>query len=93
MRSQFPRYIELILAHEGLPPNPQSHSGVYIAEFSKLAGPALEDLVYLDTERQAFADAIDARLVPLYGQAFAAADEPVDLNHGVRFGCTFNVTR
>lgn len=89
-RSRFGRYVELILAHEGYPPNPQSHSGVYIAEFTERAGPRLEDLVYPDTDRQAFADEIDARLVPVYAQAFAAADQPVDQNNPVRFGCSFN---
>lgn len=90
LRSQFGRYVDLILAHEGYPPNPRSHSGVYIAEFSERAGPLLEDLVYPDTDRQAFADEIDVRLVPAYAQAFAAADQPVDQSNPVRFGCSFN---
>ena len=90
LRSQFDRYVDLILAHEGYPTNPLSHSGVYIAEFSRRAGPLLEDLVYPDTDRQAFADEIDVRLVPAYAQAFAAADQPVDQSNPVRFGCRFN---
>jgi hypothetical protein len=93
VRTQFDRYVQLILAHEGVPPSPQSHTGVFIAEFQKLAGPVLEDVVYPNSDRQGFADDVDARLAPVYTQSLAAADEPVDEHYGVPFGCTFNYSQ
>lgn len=90
LRSQFDRYVQLVLSHEGYPPNPQSHSGVYIAEFQKRAGSRVEDLVYQNTELRAMGTAAVARLAPALAEAATLADEPVDARYKVQFGCTFN---
>ncbi|HST61802.1 MAG TPA: hypothetical protein VLK84_24090, partial [Longimicrobium sp.] len=51
VQGEFDRYIALVLAHEGYPPNPQSHTGVFRSEFVRLAGPQVEELVYPDLAR------------------------------------------
>jgi hypothetical protein len=93
LRSQFGRYIELVLAHEGYPPNPESHSGVYIAEVSRVAGPRVEGLVYPDIALQTMADDATATLDEVLAQAATAADRPVDERYGIPFGCSFNFDR
>lgn len=90
LQSQFDRYVQLVLAHEGDPPNPQSHSGVYIAEFQNRAGSRVEDLVYQNTELRAMGAEAVTRLAPALLEAATLADEPVDARYKVQFGCTFN---
>ncbi len=89
VQGSFERYVALVLAHEGLPPNPQSHTGVFRAEFARLAGPQVEELVYPDLSRSRLAQEALDRMGRAALQAFAAASEPVDKNHAIPFGCTF----
>lgn len=90
LRSRFASYVAVILAHEGVPPNPESHSGVFIREMEKSAGPVIEDLVVQNTELRSLADEAADRLSPVLERAVISADEPVDVQHPVPFGCEFN---
>jgi hypothetical protein len=90
VQGQFDRYVQLVLAHEGYPPTPQSHSGIFISEVRRLAGPAVEGLVFPDLARAELSDEVVRRLRTVAVQAFTAADEPVDRDHAVPFGCKFN---
>jgi hypothetical protein len=90
LRSDFDRYVRLILHHEGYPPNPQSHSGVFIAEVTRQAGPQVEDLVFSNEQYRAAADEIGARLLPIINTALVTSDSLVDEDFKVPFGCNFN---
>lgn len=89
VQGAFDQYVALVLAHEGFPPNPQSHTGVFKAEFSRLAGPQVEELAYPDLARSELAQAAVTRMENAAQQAYVAASGPVDENHGIPFGCTF----
>ena len=90
LQRDFDRYVSQILRHEGVPPNPESHTGVYIAEFSRSAGLRIEGLVGLDTNRPALLDSAVARLNEVYQNAYVLADSPVDARHRIPFGCDFH---
>lgn len=90
VQRDFDRYVAQILKHEGAPPNPESHSGVYIAEFSRRAGSRVEGLVYVDAQRPAMLDSTVSVLNAVQEEAFTLANEPVDVQHGIPFGCEFN---
>jgi hypothetical protein len=90
LQRDFDRYVSQILRHEGVPPNPESHAGVYIAEFSSRAGLRVEGLVDLDTNRPALLDSAVARLNEVNQDAYVLADSPVDARHKIPFGCDFH---
>lgn len=92
-QGRFDHYVELILAHEGLPPHPQSHTGVYIQEFSRRAGPQIESLVAPYSNRSALLDEAEGRLKETHTAALTAADDPVDERFGIDFRCDFNYRR
>jgi hypothetical protein len=89
VRSGFPRYVELILVHEGLPMNPRSHSGVYLREFQRGAGPAVEGLVLPSTEMDVLLGDAERRIAAVHRAADEASDSEVDDKYKVRFGCNF----
>ncbi len=66
VKSAFPRYVSLILAHEGLPPNPGSHSGVYLREFNASAGRRVEALVLPSDEVTFLFDDARQQLIDLH---------------------------
>lgn len=93
VQSRFPQYIQQILAHEGYPPNPQSHVGVYLAEISRRAGVELEPLAYSVDDLPQMVEEIDKRVKSLSREAHMAAKDPVDRQYGIPFGCEFNFGR
>lgn len=90
VRSGFPNYVTLILAHEGLPMNPQSHSGVFLREFQARALPAVEGLVFPSDALDVMSAEAVQRVTKAQAEADAVSDTEVDTNHPVRFGCTFS---
>lgn len=89
VRGEWERYAEQILAHEGYPPSPQSHSGIFIAEFARLVGPEVESLVYPDNAVAELAAKSLERMEPLGDRAAAISGQPVDDRYGIPFGCEF----
>jgi hypothetical protein len=89
IQGEFEQYVRLILAHEGVPPNPESHAGIYISEFSHRAGPRVEGLVYLDSDRQKMLDAAVLALNAVALEAHGLANDPVDVHYAIPFGCEF----
>jgi hypothetical protein len=93
VRSDFPRYIQEILQHEGYPTNPESHTGVFLAEYTKAAGPAVESLVFHNNRLGEMADKADELLNSVFVNAHAKANEPVDTAYPAEFGCIFDYQR
>lgn len=90
VQNQFDHYVQLILSHEGYPPNPQSHSGVYLAEFTRLVAPDMEQLVYPMEARAQMITKADELLTRASDAAYVAAKTPVDLHYAIPFGCEFD---
>lgn len=90
IQSRFDRYVELILAHEGYPSTSQSHSGVFLREYSRRAGPLVEDLVLPGDRHQQLATLYAEILDGVVAEADAVSDNVVDSQAKVSFGCTFN---
>ena len=93
LQSRFSRYVEQILHHEGFPPIPESHSGVFIKEVATHSGRHLEDFVFPNDQYRAAGVEVHARLLPVIEAALIASDDPVDERYKVRFGCNFNYER
>lgn len=93
LQSNFPRFVELILAHEGYPMNERSHTGVYLREYRARAGRAVEDLVAPNGALEDVADVAVSRLTAVAVQADGISDAEVDGSHRVPFGCNFNFRR
>jgi hypothetical protein len=93
VQSDFDRYRQLILAHEGYPVNPRSHSGVFLREFSERAGPEVESFVVPNDQLGALMDLYVEKLVPVISHADAVSDTEVDSRYRVPFGCNFNWRR
>lgn len=89
LQRDFGRFRELILHHEGLPPNPESHSGVFIQELLNRSR-VVEDVVGPNDKMPELQDIWEDRLLAATDAALVQADDPVDAAHNVRFGCTFN---
>lgn len=90
VQRDFPRYVQLILAHEGLPMNPNSHTGVYLSEYEALAGPAVEDIVFPNVATERMSDVAEARLDAVNLKADSKSDSVVDSPpHEVPFQCNF----
>jgi hypothetical protein len=90
LQSGFERYRELILAHEGYPINPQSHSGVFLREYVSRAGPAVEDVVLRNDQIADLLELARERLTLIQNEADAVSDTIVDRVYKVPFGCEFN---
>jgi hypothetical protein len=93
VQSGFDRYRTLILEHEGYPPNPNSHSGVFMREYQSRAGLAVEAVVVPNDQLQGMFDLYEARLQAVRTAADAQSDAEVDGQHPVAFGCNFDFTR
>lgn len=93
VQSDFDRYRQLILAHEGYPVNARSHSGVFLREFSQRAGPEVEPLVVPNDQLGALMNLYLEKLIPLIKQADAVSKNEVDSRYRVPFGCNFNWRR
>jgi hypothetical protein len=88
-RGDFPRFVALILQHEGLPVNPNSHTGVFLREFQGAIGPALEGIVLPDYPFTLLDQEALAKAQALVRRADSISDAEVDTNHKVPFGCNF----
>lgn len=88
VQERFPFYTSVILAHEGYPVNPQSHSGFYRQKVHELAWPAIEDIVRPDNELWKMFDDWRERLKPVFANATAYA-ATVDQKYPANFGCEF----
>jgi len=89
LQSQFGRYREIILQHEGFPVNPQSHTGLFSKKLDEESGPAVEDIVGPDDDFAALYEMWASRLGSVYQTAHAYSGT-VDQLHPARFGCVFN---
>jgi hypothetical protein len=89
VQTDFPTYVQLILAHEGMPPNPQSHTGVFLREFVVRARPAVEDIVFPNDALTSMNDMAEQRLTGIAAQADNTSDTEVDGHHKVPFPCNF----
>lgn len=93
VKSGFDRYVELILAHEGYPSTPQSHSGVFLREYRQRASERVEDLAVPNDDLRSMAQLYGERLDAVQREADAVSDNEVDSRLPVRFGCEFSGLR
>lgn len=89
LRRNFDRYVALIRHHEGIPPNPESHAGVFVQELTNRSR-VVEDIVGPNDSMNELQELWEDRLVEATNAAMQLADDPVDAKHPVPFGCEFN---
>lgn len=85
LQRDFDRYVSLILHHEGYPPNPESHTGVFISELTPRAR-IVEDVVGPNDALHELQIIWEKRLEDATAQALVHAGDPVDDRFRIPFG-------